>query len=109
MGFTVNKHYCMGRLMDIAINHDADTCTDMDFEDPMPCCDDHSEELKIEEITKVSFNFDSQPQLYTIAIVTLFIADLEPFEANQDTPSHQHYSPPPPDIDYQTDHQVFLI
>ncbi len=107
-GMTLNKHYCMGQLKSIAINEIASPCIDKDGSPvQMPCCDDVSEELRVEEITQVSFDFDSQPDLYPLAIVSWVLLDAELVEEQDKTQSQ--YDPPLPDQDIRVLHQVFLI
>lgn len=108
-GFTLHKHYCMGRVQSVAINESANPCGQSEMDDPMPCCEDVSEELKVDEITQVSFDFDSQPDLYELAIISWITFDLPNLRQSEDTPQFQYYSPPPPNIDVQVEHQVFLI
>ena len=68
-GVTLNKHYCMGRLKSVAVFVSANPC-DNGMEDPMPCCKDTSEELKVDELTKASFDFKSTTDLYLLATIT---------------------------------------
>ncbi|MEO1253743.1 MAG: hypothetical protein AAFY41_02485 [Bacteroidota bacterium] len=99
----------MGQLKSIAINETASPCVSEDGEPvQMPCCDDISEELRVEEITQVSFDFDSQPDLHQLAIITWVLLDAD-LVSEQNKTSFQYYSPPPPDIDFQSDYQVFII
>ncbi|MEM7297387.1 MAG: hypothetical protein AAF391_03875 [Bacteroidota bacterium] len=108
-GFTLHKHYCMGRVKAVAINETANPCANEGTTDPMPCCEDVSEELKVEEITQVAFDFDSQPDLYELAIISWIAFDVPSFQLRQEKPQFQFYSPPPPDYNVQLEHQVFLI
>ena len=99
----------MGRLKAVAINETASPCVDQAGEPvEMPCCEDISEELKVEEITQVSFDFDSQPDLYELAIITWITLGIQD-AVELENPQFQYYAPPPPDIDFQVNHQVFLI
>ena len=97
----------MGRLKSVAIFHHAENCMGGDEADPMPCCEDVSEEMKVSEVSTISFDFDAQPDLveisgfefvaYTIDFVDV-VEGLDAFNL-----------PPPPKIDYQSTYQVFLI
>ena len=98
----------MGRLMAMAINESANQCNPNGEKDPMPCCEDITEEMKVEEVTQTSFDFDSTPDLYQIAAI-IFVLDQSGLKLEEDKVHFQLYSPPPPDEDVQTEHQVFLI
>lgn len=98
----------MGRLKSIAINTHAQHCFEGEDEQ-MPCCKDISEELKVEEITTTAFDFDATPDLYQLAIVNLVLLTDIDFNVQSERPTFEYYSPPPPDIDFQVDHQTFLI
>ena len=99
----------MGQLKAIAINESASLCVDKDGEPiQMPCCEDISEELKVEEITQVSFDFDSQPDLYELAIITWITLGMQN-AAELENLQLQYYAPPPPDNDFKVNLQVFLI
>lgn len=108
-GVTLNKHYCMGRLKSIAIFHHAENCMGEGMVDPMPCCQDVSEELKIEEITSSTFNFDSAPELYQLAVVSYILIDQDLVSIEQDHPEFLDYEPPPTDKDIPVLIQSFLI
>ena len=107
-GVTLNKHYCMGRLMSIAVNEHATHCFDGE-EEQMPCCKDVSEELKIEEITTTGFDFDATPDLFQLAIVSYVLLEDPILDDDPDKPHFQHYSPPLPDKDITVLVQSFLI
>ena len=107
-GFTLNKHYCMGRLKAVAINETASPCGEKGTKDPMPCCEDVSQHLKVDEITKTAFDFDSQPDLVQLAIIAWVFSEGKLPEV-QNSPTYYPYNPPPPDLDRQVAYQVFLI
>ncbi len=107
-GVTLNKHYCMGRLKSIAVNSHAEQCFDNE-EDQMPCCKDISEELKIEEVTTVDFDFDATPDLYQLAIVNYVLLEDITADFEFAKPHFKHYSPPLPDRDIPVFIQSFLI
>lgn len=107
-GITLNKHYCMGRLKSIAVNEHAEHCFEGE-EEQMPCCKDISEELKVEEITTVGFDFDATPDLYQLAIVQYVLLQNHNFGLQSEKPHFQHYSPPLPDRDIPVLVQSFLI
>lgn len=108
-GITLNKHYCMGRLKSVSINDHIPHCCEQAPEEKMPCCEDISEKLKVEEITQVSFDFDANPDLYPLAIIN-FILDETHLVFQREPVLKYHESPPPlPDQNMQVRDQVFLI
>ena len=66
----------------------------------MPCCEDVSQELKIKDITQVSFDFESRPDLFQIAA----IQDI-PFSKTllkeEGKPHTKHYPIMPAEFDFQ--------
>ncbi|MEP1096031.1 MAG: hypothetical protein ABJG78_13035 [Cyclobacteriaceae bacterium] len=108
-GVTLNKHYCMGRVKSVAVFHHAENCMGDNLIDPMPCCEDVSEQLKVEHLTKASFDFESSPSLYQLAIISYFVLDQDLISVEKDKPKFQNYSPPPPDRDIPVLIQSFLI
>ena len=93
----------------MAINETANPCFGLDGEPmDMPCCNDISQELKVEEITKASFDFSSEPQLFQIALIQFFLVD-DPIFQTKEFALNRDYSPPIPVADAQAYLQVFLI
>lgn len=109
MGFRVSEHHCMGRVMDIAINQHADTCTEGDKDAAMPCCEDTQEDLRIEEITKVSFDFDAQTSLYALYSIDFLLVFDEQLPIIHHQYWHLENTSHFPDIDFQSTLQVYLI
>ena len=107
-GVTLNKHYCMGRLKSVAINEHATQCSGGE-EEPMPCCKDISEELKVEEFTTSGFDFDATPDLYQLAIINYVLIDATESATESEKLHFHHYSPPLPDEDITILTQTFLI
>lgn len=107
-GVTLNKHYCMGRLKSVAVNAHANHCFEGEAEQ-MPCCKDVSQELKVEEITTVGFDFDAHPDLYELFSITSLSFDDVPEHTDQTHVQFLHYSPPLPDRDVIVLVQSFLI
>lgn len=99
----------MGRLMSIAVFEHAKNSTGTDMQDPMPCCEDTSQELKVEEITTIAFNFDAQPLLFQVAAIDFSLLKNIAFAVEETKPHFQHYSPPLPDRDIPIFVQSFLI
>ncbi len=100
----------MGRLKTVSINEKVNMCSNANEEsEPLPCCKDVSEELRIDEVTQTSFDFDGQPDLYELAIITWITFGSLPDTFDLDKRQFQYYASPPPDSDFQVSHQVFLI
>lgn len=99
----------MGRLKSIAVFEHAQNCTGTDIQDPMPCCEDTSEELKVEEITTVAFDFDANPDLFELAIINHILLKDIGFTIEQEKPTFLNYDPPLPDRDIPVLVQSFLI
>jgi len=68
-GISLSKHYCMGRLRSVAVYAHADKCMGGDFEEPMPCCEDTHEVLKVEELHVANVTLDLQPVLFILATI----------------------------------------
>ncbi|MEO9870766.1 MAG: hypothetical protein ABJL37_03385 [Ekhidna sp.] len=98
----------MGRLKSMAVNVHSEHCFEGE-EEQMPCCKDISEELKVEEITTVFFDFDATPDLFQLAIINyVLLQDIDYNNGSEKSP-FQHYSPPLPDQDIPVLIQSFLI
>ncbi|MEM0939521.1 MAG: hypothetical protein AAF600_04980 [Bacteroidota bacterium] len=108
IGVTLNKHYCMGRLKSVTINEPAIPCAEHGKPVSMPCCEEVIQELKIKEVAQVSFEFNSYPDLFELSGITFSLFDKFTF-INRESPQIKDYFPPPPDVDFQSDYQVFLI
>ena len=98
----------MGQLKSMAVNTHAQSCLDGE-EEQMPCCKDVSEELKVEEVTTVAFDFNSNPDSLELAIVNHFLHRNNDFTLKQEKPHFKYYSPPLPDRDIPVLFQSFLI
>jgi hypothetical protein len=108
-GVTLNKHYCMGRLKSVAVFHSAENCSGDGMTDPMPCCEDVSEQLKVDDLTKASFDFKVASELFQLAAISYLQIDQKNSSIEQDKPKFQDYSPPPFDQDIPILIQSFLI
>ena len=97
----------MGRLKSVAINVQANNCNP-DGEEKMPCCDDVSELLKIEEATNLSFDFDGIPDLIELATIT-FGFEFEPSHSDVNLVLYANHDPPLPDKPKRVLYQSFLI
>lgn len=108
-GVTLNKHYCMGRLKSVAIFASANPCSENGVPTPMPCCEDTSEQLKVDELTKASFDFKGTADLYQIAAIAYVLLEQNYLSLDENKPAYYNYSPPLPDQDIRVLNQVFLI
>lgn len=113
----VEKHYCMGRLMDVALFLDVDDCgmemppmenDGFVVEQGNSCCDDEVIFMAGQDNLNISFeDLDSEQQTFLIAFAYTFQRLFE-FENTQFVP-HEHYPPPQLVKDIQLLDQVFLI
>ena len=116
VSWTVGKHYCMGRLMNVSLFEHAENCgmdmdgmTETSFSDEKKsCCSDEVIVIEGQDDLKLSFediSFDKQQFLvaYTFSYLDLF----EGFEEQQ--VSFHRYSPPLLVKDIQLLDEVFLI
>ena len=114
--WTVGKHYCMDRLMDVSFFADADDCgMGMAFsegisetEEKNSCCDDEIVIVEGQDDLKLSFDqltFDQQ--LFVASFVPSNINLFEGLEEN--VAPFRDYSPPPLIRDVQILDQTFLI
>jgi len=109
VSWTVDKHICMGRVMDISLFAHADDCgMDMDMDKEKSCCDDESFTVQGQDDLKISFeNFSLDQQVFLVSFVhTYFLL----FEIGSDEPTpFSEYNPPPLIRDVQVLDQTFLI
>lgn len=107
VSWTVDKHICMGRVMDISFFAHADDCgMDMDME--KSCCDDESFTVQGQDDLKISFeNFSLDQQVFLVSFVHTYF---QLFEIDPEEPSSfNEYNPPPLIRDVQVLDQTFLI
>ena len=91
----------------MAIMLEADKCGD-GAEDPMPCCEDTSEQLKVDDVVKVSFDFKSNFTPIQISFTQHFGEPIL-LPSSKVEEEYQFYDPPLPDPDLQIRYQIFLI
>ena len=117
ISWKVEKHYCMGRLMDTAFFVDVDDCgmdmalSNMDnpeFEKENPCCDDEVVVIEGQDDLKLSFNdLDIGQQTFLVAFTHSYI-DL--FSNLQQQRGLNEFYPPPLLVkDLQLLDEVYLI
>ncbi|MEO1485216.1 MAG: hypothetical protein AAFU57_05695 [Bacteroidota bacterium] len=113
ISWTVDKHLCMGRVMDVALFSHADSCgtfedTTSEAMSKMSCCDDESFTLQgQEDLTLKWFELDLDQQLFLFTYASAYIDSFKPL--SEAHPFHVEYPPPNPAKDFQVLHQVFLI
>ena len=107
VSWTVDKHICMGRVMDISLFSHADDCG-MDMAMEKSCCDDESFTVQGQDDLKISFeNFDLDQQIFLVSFVQTYF---HLFEIDSEEPStFSDYNPPPLIRDVQVLDQTFLI
>lgn len=115
--WTVEKHYCMGHLMDVSFFSEAEDCG-MDMSMPEPdgsqiadensCCDDQLITVAGQDDLKLSFNdFSLDQQLFLVAFTHSY---LNLFEIpSESLLPNEHYPPPLLFKDIQLLDEVFLI
>lgn len=117
VSWKVEKHYCMGRLMDVALFTDVETCG-MDMPMSMTeenlgktknsCCDDEVVFVDGQDQLKITFNdLDIKHQSFLIAFAHSYLDLLQDLK-EQPVP-HEQYPPPILVEDIQLLDEVFLI
>ncbi len=115
VSWTVDKHFCMGRVMDIAVFGHADDCG---MEDAMAamqttglenhCCDDESFTLQGQDDLKLSLSdLGLDDQLFLVAFTYSYIDLFAPI--SQLPVPNEKYPPPLLTKDIQILDEVFLI
>lgn len=114
----VEKHYCMGHLVDIALFSEAKSCG-MDMEADMEetneivkqsksCCSEEVIAIAGQDKVKLSFNdIHLDQQLFIVALTGYYFHLFE--GPSQDTTSTTHYPPPLIVKDIHVLDQVYLI
>lgn len=108
VSWTVDKHICMGRVMDISLFSHADDCgmSSMDME--KSCCNDETFTVKGQHDLKISFDDISlEQQLFIVSFVQTYFHLIE---VDSEEPNNfNDYNPPPLIRDIQILDQTFLI
>ena len=111
----VEKHYCMGHLMDVAFFSDVDTCgmdmsdhADTKMQQDNSCCNDEVIVIDGQDDLKLSFNDLGMDQQSFLVAFTYSYIDLFETLAEQAVP-HKQYPPPILVKDIQLLDEVFLI
>lgn len=115
ISWTVDKHFCMGRVMDISFFVHAEDCgmeeAMADMEDQTlqnSCCDDESFTVKGQDDLKLSWNDLDLEQQQFLAVFAQSYLDI--FNPVEELPvPHEQYPPPILVRDIHILDQVFLI
>ncbi len=114
--WAVDKHYCMGHLMDVAFFVDAQDCgMDMalsddtsKMEEKSSCCDDETIVVDGQDNLKISFeDIDLGQQFFLVSFAYSYLNVLKPIE-ERPVPN-EHYPPPLLVKDIHILDEVFLI
>ena len=116
ISWTVEKHLCMGRVMDIALFDHAEDCgmeaslalLDDASTVKKHCCDNESFTLQGQDTLNLDiFHFDFSQQVFLISITTTYLGLFQ--ESVDKNIVFDSYPPPILDEDLNILHQVFLI
>ncbi|WP_235855766.1 HYC_CC_PP family protein [Flagellimonas aequoris] len=107
VSWTVDKHICMGRVMDVALFSHADDCG-MGKDMEKSCCDDESFTVQGQHDLKITFDdFSLNQQFFIVSFVHTYFHFVE---VDEKEPNHfSEYNPPPLIRDVQVLDQTFLI
>lgn len=117
VSWTIEKHYCLGTVVDVALFHEADTCG-MDMgslndgitlnTDSISCCSDEIIFVPGQDDLKISYHdLDLGQQFFLVAFTGYYLDLLQP--VLQPLVPHAHYPPPILVKDIYILDQVFLI
>ena len=92
MGFTVSKHYCGNKLVDVSINVEAESCCDMDG-----CCHNENEHFQLEEEFVGSISIDSFEDIGIDLLFPIYFISItnESIESVNSTIELAELPPPP--------------
>lgn len=115
VSWTVDKHLCMGRVMDVAFFTKADDCgmeaAMVVLEDDTVknhCCDDETFVIEGQDDLKLTFNdFDFNEQLFLVAFTKSFTTIFK--DSTNSIVSNEYYPPPILIKDRVILHELFLI
>jgi hypothetical protein len=98
----------MGRLKSVAVYEHAHGCSGSGMTDPMPCCEDVSDVLKVEEMAQTAFDFKLATIDLILPIAPRYDLSPVPLILRQPIPVNNH-APPPDGVELIILHQVFRI
>ncbi|SNR53563.1 hypothetical protein SAMN04488009_2207 [Maribacter sedimenticola] len=116
ISWTVEKHLCMGRVLDIAFFHSAEDCgmeaglalLDDASQYEKHCCDDESFTMQgQDDLNHDTFNLDFSQQVFLISFTTSYLNLFQ--ESTDKKIVLDSYPPPILAEDLNILHQVFLI
>ncbi|WP_245871588.1 HYC_CC_PP family protein [Sediminicola luteus] len=110
VSFTVDKHYCLGRVIDTALFAHAEGCgMEMEANDKEGCCKNTQEVVEGQDELKMSVweDLDFPSQQFLVAYTYTLPSRFEPL-AKKAVP-FQNYKPPLLVVDIQLLDAVFLI
>lgn len=110
-GVTLSKHYCLGRLVSVSYLGALGGCYENGCENEkssMPCCDDETTHLKIEELSLSSFSFDSNTSLIVLGFTHL-PPTYQSLKHQKNKAVIVNSNSPPPPLSERSLLQVFII
>ncbi|WP_190808918.1 hypothetical protein [Flagellimonas sp. S3867] len=114
VSWTVDKHLCMGKVVDVAFFANAKTCgmeadsNSMDTEFEKSCCDEVSFTMQGQEDLKTSFfDLDLKQQVFLVGYTYSYINLFQ--DVDTVTTSFLGHPPPLLNKDYQVLYETFLI
>ena len=114
VSWTVDKHLCMGRVMDISFFADAESCgmekaaALMEKKMENHCCGDETFTILGQDDLKLSWDdLEIEQQYFIVALSEYYKQLFEPI--NKEVIPDEHYPPPILIKDIQLFDQVFLI
>lgn len=112
MGVTMDKHYCMGRVQDVAYFQESKSCADLlGMEDVCPpgCCKDTHDEFKVDDLSATAFSFDLDTDFHLLHAFTYFLLDADVLTIPTRQVAYQNYKPPLIEQDIPVLIQSFLL
>ena len=113
MGVTMHKHYCMGRVKDVAYFEKSKHCAEMigmEQEDcPMSCCKDTEQEFKVDDLSVTAFAFDLDTDFHLLNAFTYLLLDFNVLTVPAHQVAYQNYKPPLIEQDIPVLVQSFLL
>lgn len=112
VSWTVDKHLCMGRVMDVAVFHKAESCgmemaMEVIGETENHCCDDESFTVQGQDDLKLGFQDVELDQ--HIFLTSFYSSYLNFFQEEEQQVPDQIYPPPLLVYDYTTLFELYLI